>query len=93
MYRGQTVADNPKRSVGRESLRALAEQMAEECRLEQPLAEACELKLRVWEAGRRTEDWRLIVVRRGSGREYQVRCWADWERIKRLVGDWTSRTG
>jgi|GEM_PF-3476356 hypothetical protein len=87
------MADNPKRSVGRESLRALAERMAEECRLEQPLAEACELKLRVWEAGRRTEDWRLIVVRRGSGREYQVRTWADWEAIKRLAGGWSSRTG
>jgi len=87
------MADNPKRSVGRESLRALAERMAEECRLEQPLADACELKLRVWEAGRRTEDWRLIVVRRASGREYQIRSWADWERIKRLAGDWASCTG
>ena len=77
------MADSPKQSVGRAPLLALAELIAADCRRDQPLAAACDLKLRVWEAGTRFEDWRLVVVWRASRREHQVRCWADWERLKR----------
>ncbi len=78
------MADRPKGSVARDPLLALAEQIAADCKDGGPLAESYSLKLRVWEAGTRFEDWRLVVILRQSGREYQVRAWADWERLKRL---------
>lgn len=74
-----------RQHVARAAFRALAERVAADCRATAGLAEACDLRLRVWEAGARGEDWRLVVVRRTSGRAYQVRCWEDWERTKRLV--------
>lgn len=70
------------------AFRVLAAQVAADCQAADHLAEACDLQLRVWEAGTRWEAWRLVVVRRASGREYQVQCWADWERMKQLAAAW-----
>lgn len=77
------MADRPKGSVAREPLLALAELIAADCQEGGPPVESYSLKLRVWEAGTRFEDWRLIVIVGKSGRQYQVRAWADWERLKR----------
>ena len=81
--KGEALADHPKRSVSRELLIALAERITAECQQDQVLASLGELKLRGWEVGTRFEDWRLILLRPPSRQEYQVGCWADWERLKR----------
>jgi hypothetical protein len=77
----------------RAAFRALAARVSADYRATAGLAEACDLRLRVWEAGARGEDWRLVVVRRASGRTYQVRRWEDWERAKRLATAWPPAAG